>query len=199
MGETSPLRKADILRTLLDDDNESDALQRGEPPAIPTRDLQGADPLLVAGPLELVSGWLHSNVSVRATLSQATATSEKEKQATAQAAAAREAALKDVEAAQDRCRALEAELKTLHNERAEEARSRKADEEKMKAQEDAIKGHDTELEQSVKAQAAERGRLEELEWKVKAEKAELDAKAKVLVEDRAAFALLEERSHVALK
>ena len=51
----------------------------------------------------------------------------------------------------------------------------------------------------AQAQAAERGRLEELEWKVKAEKAELDAKAKVLAEDRAAFALLEERSRVALK
>ena len=87
-------------------------------------DLQGADPLLVAGCLELVSGWLHSDVSVRAALSQAVATSEKEKQATAQAAAAREAALKDVEAAKSRCRALEAELKTLHIERAEEARGR---------------------------------------------------------------------------
>ena len=57
-------------------------------------DLQGADPHLVAGRLELVSGWLHSDVSVRAALSQAAATSEKERQA-----AAHEAALKDVEAA----------------------------------------------------------------------------------------------------
>ena len=32
-------------------------------------DLQGADPLLVAGILELVSGWLHSDVSVQAALS----------------------------------------------------------------------------------------------------------------------------------
>nr|XP_020189660.1 microtubule-associated protein 4-like [Aegilops tauschii subsp. strangulata] len=62
-------------------------------------DLQGADSRLVAGRLELVSGWLHSDASVRATLSQATATSEREKQAAAQAAAAHEAALKDVEAA----------------------------------------------------------------------------------------------------
>ena len=37
MGETSPLSKADILRTLPDDD-ESDARQeKGEAPAIPTR------------------------------------------------------------------------------------------------------------------------------------------------------------------
>nr|XP_040249523.1 translation initiation factor IF-2-like [Aegilops tauschii subsp. strangulata] len=119
-------------------------------------DLQGADPLLVAGRLELVSGWLHSDMSVRAALSRATATSEKEKQAAAQAAAACEAALKDVKATEDRCRALEAELKTLRNEHAEEARCCKAEEEKMKAREDVVKGRDTELEQSAKAQAAER-------------------------------------------
>lgn len=69
----------------------------------------------------------------------------------------------------------------------------------MKAREDAVKGRDAELEQPAKAHAVERGRLEELEWKVKVEKAELDAKAKVLAEDRAAFALLVERSRVALK
>lgn len=96
--------------------------------------LQGADPHLVVVRLELVSGWLHSDASIRAALSQATATSEKEKQAAAQVVVAREAALKDVEAAQDRCRALEAELKTLRNGRAEEA------------QEDAIKGRNAELE-----------------------------------------------------
>nr|XP_020188268.1 MAP7 domain-containing protein 1-like [Aegilops tauschii subsp. strangulata] len=162
-------------------------------------DLQGADPHLVAGRLELVSGWLHPDVSVQAALSQSTTTSEREKQAAVQAAAAREAALKDVEAAQDRCRVLEAELKTLRNEHAEEARSRKAEEEEMKAREDAIKGRDAELEQSAKAQATERGRLEELERKVKAEKAKLDVKAKVLAEDRATFAVLEERSRVALE
>nr|XP_020197959.1 actin cytoskeleton-regulatory complex protein pan-1-like [Aegilops tauschii subsp. strangulata] len=121
-----------------------------------------------------------------------------EKQAAAQAAAAREVVLKDAEVAQDRCRGLEAELKTLRDKRAEEARGREAEEEKMKAREDAIKGRDAELEQSAKAQAAERGRLEELEQKVKAEKAELDAKAKVLSEDHAAFALLEE-SHLHLR
>ncbi|KAM3226839.1 hypothetical protein ACQJBY_059053 [Aegilops geniculata] len=69
----------------------------------------------------------------------------------------------------------------------------------MKAREDAIKGHNTELEQSAKAQTIERGRLKELERKVKAEEAELGAKAKVLAEDRAAFALLEERSRMVLK
>ena len=69
----------------------------------------------------------------------------------------------------------------------------------MKAREDAIKGRDTELEQLAQAQAAEHGRLEELEQKVPAKKAELDAKAKVLAEDRATFALLEKRSREALK
>ena len=52
-------------------------------------DLQGADPRLVAGRLVLVSGWLHSDVSIRAALSQAAATSEKVRQAAAQAVAAR--------------------------------------------------------------------------------------------------------------
>ena len=67
-------------------------------------DLLGADPRLVAGRLELASGWLQSDTAVRAMLNQAATASEKEKCATAQAAAAREVALKDAEAAQDRCR-----------------------------------------------------------------------------------------------
>ena len=44
-------------------------------------DLQGTDSHLVAGRLELVSGWLHSDTSVRAALRWAAAASEKEKQA----------------------------------------------------------------------------------------------------------------------
>ena len=90
-------------------------------------------------------------------------------------------------------------MKTLHNEHAEEARGRKAEEEKMKAREDAVKGRDAELEQLGKAQAVERSRLEKLKRKMEAEKAELDAKAKVLAEDRAAFKSLEERSRAALR
>ena len=42
-------------------------------------DLLGTDPHLVAGLLELASGWLHSDSAVRASLSQAVAASEKEK------------------------------------------------------------------------------------------------------------------------
>ena len=51
----------------------------------------------------------------------------------------------------------------------------------------------------MKAQATEHRWLEELEQELKVEKAELDAKAKVLAEDRAAFKLLEERSRTALQ
>ena len=75
----------------------------------------------MAGRLELVSGWLHSDASIRTALRQAAAASEKDKQAVAQAAAAREVALKDAGAAQDRCRSLEAELETMRRECADEA------------------------------------------------------------------------------
>ena len=112
-------------------------------------DLQGANPHLVARRLELVSGWLHSDVSVWVALSQAATSSEGEKRDAAQAAVAHEAALKDVEAAQGHCRVLQAELKTPREERAEDARGRKAEEERMKAREDTVKGRDAKLEQWV--------------------------------------------------
>ena len=73
-------------------------------------DLQGMDPHLVAGRLELASGWLYSDSAVRASPSQAAAASKKETQATANAAADREAALKDAEVVRGRCRELEDEL-----------------------------------------------------------------------------------------
>nr|XP_020191660.1 MAP7 domain-containing protein 1-like [Aegilops tauschii subsp. strangulata] len=128
-------------------------------------DLRGADPCLVAGRLELASGWLQSDAAVRATLNQAATASEKEMRAAAQAAADREAALKDAKAAHDRCRALEKELKGLRDEHAEEAHGRRAKEEEMRDREDAIKNRDAELGELAKAQAAERDRLEELERK----------------------------------
>ena len=56
-------------------------------------DLQGAGPRLVAGRLELVSGWVHSDASIRVALSQAVSALEEEKQATSQAKATRDAAL----------------------------------------------------------------------------------------------------------
>nr|XP_040251756.1 protein WEAK CHLOROPLAST MOVEMENT UNDER BLUE LIGHT-like 1 [Aegilops tauschii subsp. strangulata] len=165
----------------------------------PREDLLGADPRLVAGRLELASSWLQSDAAVRATLSQAVTASEKEKRSAAQAAVDREAALKDAEAAHDRCRALEDELKGLRDEHAEEARGRRAKEEEMRAREDAIKNRDAELGELAKSQAAEHGRLEELERKVEVAKVDLDAKAKILPEDHTAFMLLEKRSRVALK
>nr|XP_040258348.1 FYVE and coiled-coil domain-containing protein 1-like [Aegilops tauschii subsp. strangulata] len=174
-----------------------DDTTKGRAPS--TEDLRGADPRLVAGRLELVSSWLHSDVAVRAALNQAAVGSEKDKQAVAQATAAHEAALKDAGDAQDRCQSLEAELETMRNERAAKARGREVDEEKMKAWEDAVRDRDAELEQLAKAQAAEGSRLEKLKRKMEAEKAELDAKAKVLAEDRVAFNSLEEKARTALR
>ena len=110
--------------------------------ALLREDHPGSDHRLVAGRLELVSGWLHSDASVRVALSQVAADSRKDREAVAQAVAAREVALKDAEAAQDRCRSLAAELETVRRERAKEARGRKAEEEKMKAREDAVKDRD---------------------------------------------------------
>ena len=78
-------------------------------------DLVGVDLRLVAGRLELASDWLHSDSAVRASLSQAAAASKKKKQAAARAAVDHEAALKDAEAARDRCRELEDELKSLRD------------------------------------------------------------------------------------
>ena len=83
--------------------------------------LQSTDSRLVAGHLGLVFSWLHSDVSVRATLSRAATDSEKDKETVSQAVAAREVALKDAKAAQDRCRLLAAELETVRRERAKEA------------------------------------------------------------------------------
>nr|XP_040258425.1 uncharacterized protein LOC109766257 [Aegilops tauschii subsp. strangulata] len=118
-------------------------------------DLLGTDPRLVVGRMELASGWLHSDSAVQASLSQAAAASEKVKQAATKATADREAALKHADAARDRCRELEDELKSLHDQRAEEARGRQAKEEEMRAREDAIKGRDTELGEMAKAQLLE--------------------------------------------
>ena len=69
----------------------------------------------------------------------------------------------------------------------------------MKAREDAVKNRDAELAELEKTQVAERSWLEGLVRKAKAREADLDAKARVLAEDRAAFANLEERSRKALK
>nr|XP_020157470.1 atherin-like [Aegilops tauschii subsp. strangulata] len=73
-------------------------------------DLQGADLRLVVGHLELISGWFHFDVSVRAALGQAAAASEEDKRAAGHASAALEAALKDAAAAKERSRVAKVEL-----------------------------------------------------------------------------------------
>ena len=73
-------------------------------------DLLTADPHLVAGCLELASGWLHSDLVVRAALGQASTASERQKQSATNSAADREMVLKAAKAARDRCQALEDEL-----------------------------------------------------------------------------------------
>ena len=105
-------------------------------------DVLSADPRLVAGRLELASGWLHFDLAVRAALGQAAAASEKEKQGAANASADREAALKDAKAARDHCQVLEGELQSLRDKYAEEVCCRQAKEEEMKAREEAVKYRD---------------------------------------------------------
>ena len=121
----------------------------------------------------MIVGWLRSDASMRAGCGQAMAASEEGKRAADLATAAHEVALKDVEAAKEHCRVAEAELKTMCNERATEARQHEAREEKLKAREDAVAGRDTELEQSAREQAAKRDRLEKLKKEVEEEKVRL--------------------------
>lgn len=162
-------------------------------------DLLSADPCLVAGHLELASGWLHSDLVVRAVLGQAIAASKREKKGATGAAAYHEAALKDAKAARDLCQALEGELQSLRDKHAEEVRRHQEEEEEMKAWEQVVKSRDAELAELGKKQAAEHNRLEELEQKMGMREADLDAKALVLAEDHVAFADLEKRSRKALR
>lgn len=60
------------------------------------KDLLGTDPRLVAGRLELASGWVRSDASVRVALDQAAMACDKEKQAILEAKAAHDAALGEV-------------------------------------------------------------------------------------------------------
>ena len=71
------------------------------------QDLLGADPRLVAGRLELASGWIRSDASIRAALVQASTACDEEKLAVLEAKAARDAALGEAADAQGRCKALE--------------------------------------------------------------------------------------------
>ena len=117
---------------------------------------------------------------------------EEEKQATSQAKAARDVALGDATNIWSRCKALEDELQGLRDELAKEVCDCQEKEKDMKAREAAIRDRDAELDDR-------RGQLETLEQALKAERVELDAKAKVLAEDRVAFTKLEKKAHTTLK
>ena len=84
------------------------------------QDLLGTDPCLVAGRLELASGWIRSDASIRAALVQALTACNEEKLAILEAKAARDAALGEVADARGRCKALESELQGLQDQLAEE-------------------------------------------------------------------------------
>ena len=118
--------------------------------------------------------------------------SDKEKRAANQAKAARGAALGDASTSQGRCKTLEAELQGLRDELAKEVHSRQEKENEMKARKNAAKDRDAKLDDH-------HSRLETLERSLKAERTELDAKAKVLTEDRVAFAKLEKKARGILK
>lgn len=94
---------------------------------------------MVAGRLELASGWVRSDASVRAALVQAVTACDEEKQAILQAKAARDAALGEVADFRGRCNALESELQGLHDELAKEARDRQEKEKEMRTREAAVK------------------------------------------------------------
>ena len=88
------------------------------------QDLLGADPRLVAGRLELASGWVRSDASIRAALVQASTACDEEDQAVLEAKAARDAALGEVVDVRGRCKVLEGVLQGLRDQLANEVRLR---------------------------------------------------------------------------
>ena len=146
----------------------------------------------MAGRLELASGWVRSDASVRAALAQAVTACSREKQAILEAKAARDAALGEVADVRGRCKVLESELQGLRDQLAKEARVRQEKEEDMKAREAAAKDWDAKLDEL-------HGRLGALEQALEAKRIELDGKARVLAEDRVAFAKLEVKARTLLK
>ena len=99
----------------------------------------------MAGRLELISGWLHSDVAVRAVLSQAMTASKEDKKVTSQAIAARDAALKDASTVKGHCKTLEGKLQGLCDELTKEVHDRQVKEEEMKAQEVVVRDRDAKL------------------------------------------------------
>ena len=117
---------------------------------------------------------------------------DEEKRAILQAKAACDATLGEAEDVRGRYKALESELQGLRDELAKEVRDRQEKEKEMKTREAAVKDRDAELDEH-------RGRLETLDQALEAERIKLDGKARVLAEDRVAFAQLEERARASLK
>lgn len=156
------------------------------------QDLLGADPRLVAGRLELASGWIRSDASIRAVLVQSSTARDEEKQAVLRVKDARDTALGEATDAQGHCKVLESELQSMQDQLAEEVCICQEKEEDLKAREAVIKDQHAKLNK--------RGdRLGALEQELEAWKAELDDKARVLAEDREAFAETEVKVRGLLK
>src|SRR3954468_11573450 len=109
------------------------------------QDLLGADPRLVVGRLELASGWIRSDASIRAALVQASTAYDGEREATLEAKAARDVALGEVVGVRGHCKELEDELQGLRDQLAKEVRLRQEQEEGTKAREAAIEGQEAKL------------------------------------------------------
>src|SRR4051812_30071520 len=156
------------------------------------QDLLGADPRLVAGRLELASGWIRSDASIRAALVQASTACDEEKEATFKANAARDATLGEAVRIRGRCKELEDELQGLRGQLGEETRLRQEQEKEVKAREAALEHQEAKLKKR-------HNHLGALKKELEATKAELDAKARVLAEDRVAFADMEKDARASLK
>src|SRR4051812_39245536 len=109
------------------------------------QDLLGADPRLVAGHLELASGWIRSDASIRAALVQASTACDEEREATLEAKAARDAALGEAVGIRGRCKELEEELQGLRDQLAEETRLRQEQEKGVKSREAALEDQEAKL------------------------------------------------------
>nr|XP_020191478.1 MAP7 domain-containing protein 1-like [Aegilops tauschii subsp. strangulata] len=128
-----------------------------------------------------------------------------------------QADLSDAKAAEERCRAAEAELKAVRDKQATRTRQLKEQEEVLKAREAAITDRDAELEQAAREQATECGCLEKLKEEVESaqashtklvaeDEARLETREKLLATVEEAVAMrrdasesLELRSHKALQ
>ena len=95
--------------------------------------------------MELASGWICSNASIRAALVQASTACDEEKQAALKAKAARDVALGEVVDVRGHCKALEDELQGLRDQLAKEARLRQEQEDGVKALEAAVKEREVKL------------------------------------------------------